>query len=137
VAREIYAIVNPVSGGGKGQTILREIDKMEKGRDNDKRMYTVCTEKKGHRNAGSLTKEAIREGYDLIIGVGGNGTLNEIANELTKSNRKIPLAIIPAGKGNDFAKALNIPLSPKQALDLAIHGRPMPIDVGKVNGRTL
>ncbi len=64
------------------------------------------TERKGH--ATELAKEYARKGYRYIVGVGGDGTLNEIARPLV-NNKEVVVGIIPAGTGNDFIQILGFP----------------------------
>jgi YegS/Rv2252/BmrU family lipid kinase len=73
------------------------------------------TETAGHSVV--LAEQAIREGYTHIICVGGDGSLNEVANGLMKAKANVPsdvwnnirLGVLPMGTGNDFAKTLNTP----------------------------
>jgi YegS/Rv2252/BmrU family lipid kinase len=70
---------------------------------------------------------------DLIIAVGGDGTVNEVASVLTETT--IPLGIIPVGSGNGLARHLLIPLKFEAALDKAMHGHEIGIDVGLLNNK--
>jgi len=80
-----------------------------------------------------FTKKAIEENASRIIAVGGDGTVNEVASVLTETT--IPLGIIPIGSGNGLARHLNIPLQFEAALDKAMHGREIGIDVGLLNNK--
>jgi YegS/Rv2252/BmrU family lipid kinase len=84
-------------------------------------------------HASQLTKQAVTEGADKIIAIGGDGTINEVASSLLYSS--IPLGIIPMGSGNGLARHLGIPLSFTKALDRAINGQQITIDAGKWNDR--
>jgi YegS/Rv2252/BmrU family lipid kinase len=84
-------------------------------------------------HASVLTKQAVNEGAEKIIAIGGDGTINEVASSLLYSS--IPLGIIPMGSGNGLARHLGIPLSFKKALDRAINGQQITIDAGKWNDR--
>jgi|Deesub1362B_J571_1020462.scaffolds.fasta_scaffold00609_17 YegS/Rv2252/BmrU family lipid kinase len=83
-----------------------------------------------------LTRESIKEGFNFIVGVGGDGTLNEIANGFFEENKIInpeaTMGIIPSGTGCDFIKSLNIPKKIKNALEIIKSGTPSLIDIGKV-----
>ena len=70
---------------------------------------------------------------ERIVVLGGDGTINLAAQELAFSD--IPLGIIPAGKGNDFAKFLNLPVNPLEALWIARLFGKEKVSLGKVNGR--
>lgn len=87
-----------------------------------------------------LTRTAIKNGSELIIGVGGDGTMNEIANGFYEDkkiiNPETTLGIVPSGTGCDFTKSLNIPSSLKSALETIIQAPSSLIDVGRVTFRT-
>ncbi len=78
---------------------------------------------------------AAKEGADMIVAVGGDGTLNEVVNGVLRSGWEGRLAIVPAGTANDFASSLGIPLDIQGAVDVAIGGVPRAVDVGLLNGR--
>lgn len=89
-----------------------------------------------HGDAARYVAEAINLGCETVIAGGGDGTINEVAGALARLGEKAPvLGIIPLGTANDFATACNIPLSPEQALQLAVKGRVVDIDLAKVNDR--
>lgn len=83
-----------------------------------------------------ITRDAIKSGSDLIIGVGGDGTMNEIANGFFEDrkiiNPEATLGIVPSGTGCDFTKSLNIPSGLKNALKVITQARSALIDIGKV-----
>ena len=81
----------------------------------------------------NFAKKAIEEKANRIIAVGGDGTVNEVASAITETT--IPLGIIPIGSGNGLARHLNIPLQFEAALDKAINGHEIAIDVGLLNNR--
>ncbi|MCS3407605.1 lipid kinase YegS [Serratia sp. AKBS12] len=86
-------------------------------------------------DAARYVAEGVKLGVSNIIAGGGDGTINEVAAALvTLPEQQRPiLGILPLGTANDFAMACNIPLVPEQALNLAIKGRAVPIDLAKVN----
>ncbi|MFU2316348.1 lipid kinase YegS [Rahnella sp. PCH160] len=87
-----------------------------------------------HRDAARYVAEAVKLGCQTVIAGGGDGTINEVAGALAQFGEKAPvLGIIPLGTANDFATACNIPLAPEQALQLAVKGRVVDIDLAKVN----
>lgn len=89
-----------------------------------------------HGDAARYVAEAVNLGCETVIAGGGDGTINEVAGALARLGEKAPvLGIIPLGTANDFATACNIPLSPEQALQLAVKGRVVDIDLAKVNDR--
>ncbi|MBC7544400.1 MAG: diacylglycerol kinase family lipid kinase [Candidatus Sericytochromatia bacterium] len=85
------------------------------------------------RDAERLARRAVSEGYDLVIGAGGDGTLNELTQGL--AGTPVPLAILPGGTTNVLARELGLPLSINGALELIPRGRAKPIDLGIANGR--
>lgn len=86
-------------------------------------------------DAARYVDEAIELGCETVIAGGGDGTINEVAGALAqyKGQRRPVLGIVPLGTANDFATACNIPLEPEQALQLAVKGRAVDIDLAKVN----
>lgn len=87
-----------------------------------------------------LAKQAGEDGYDLVVALGGDGTVHEVVNGLmqVKAEKRPALGVVPIGSGNDFAYANGIPLSSNQAMALALSGDPQPIDLGLLtdeNGR--
>jgi len=66
----------------------------------------------------------------VVVAVGGDGTINEVANGLIGSGKR--LGIIPTGSGNDFIKSVRIPSAPSLALDLLVSGKRVEVDVGIV-----
>ncbi len=86
-----------------------------------------------------ISRVALKEGTELVIGVGGDGTMNEIANGFYE-NRKIinpeaALGIVPSGTGCDFTKSLNIPFRLKNALEVITQAPSSLIDIGRVSFR--
>lgn len=125
-------IVNPESNKGRTKKRWKEIKEALKAFI--KEFKYEFTERPFQ--AIELSKRAIKEGTDLIVGVGGDGTINEIANGFYENekiiNPKTVLAIIPSGSGCDFIRSLNIPLSLKQALKVITQAPSSWIDIGKV-----
>ena len=95
----------------------------------------VDTEKPTH--ATQICREAAREGYDLVVAFGGDGTVNEAANGLVGSDT--PLSVLPGGATNVFCRALGIPGDVVDAtehlLRMADAFEPRRVDLGRVNER--
>jgi diacylglycerol kinase (ATP) len=73
---------------------------------------------------------------DTVVIVGGDGSVFEVVNGLARSsNLGVTIGIIPAGSGNDFAKALGLPRDFAAAVDVVTRGATSPVDLGTVNGR--
>ncbi len=124
---KILFIINPISGKGKAKNIeniiLSNIDA------NIFDCHCVYTEYGKH--AVELSKNAINQGFNTIIAVGGDGTVNEVASSLVYSNTKF--GIIPLGSGNGLARFLKIPLNTKKAIKLINKNHSQKIDTIKVN----
>jgi YegS/Rv2252/BmrU family lipid kinase len=82
--------------------------------------------------AAALARQAPHSLDRVLVG-GGDGTLNAALPELLRAGA--PIGVIPLGTANDFAGALGIPGELRAALRVALDGRPMRVDVGRVNGR--
>lgn len=122
-------IVNPVSGGGKYAGLAQRIEEMLKERGEVCRyFYTEC-ENDGDRQA----RLAIENGCDAVVCIGGDGTLSEVVREMAGSGKT--LYIVPCGTGNDFVRALGLPLDPIEAFKRQLDGEERRIDCGSVNGR--
>jgi diacylglycerol kinase family enzyme len=95
----------------------------------------VDTEKRDH--ATQLCREAAREGYDVVVAFGGDGTVNEAANGLAGS--ETPLTCLPGGSTNVWCRTLGIPNDVVDAtehlLRIADDFRPRHVDLGRVNER--
>lgn len=89
------------------------------------------TEAAGH--ATELARTAAARGRDVVIAVGGDGTINEVVNGLTGSTTA--LAVIPAGTANVWATEVELPRHPAAIARLLDYGETHRIDVGVVNGR--
>jgi len=121
---KIMVIVNLTSGVGRGAKAGQEIARLLE-------LDSVYTTPE--KTAADIAKEAVKECYQRIIVVGGDGTLHEAANGLIGSD--ISMGIVPSGVGNDFSKALAIPQNTKEALHVALTGQVMPIDLGKIDDK--
>ncbi len=85
--------------------------------------------------AEACARQAADAGRAVII-VGGDGSVHEVVNGVLASGQRVPLGIVAAGSGNDYAwNTLNLPHDPVQALDRAFRGRLLDVDAGRVNGR--
>ena len=125
-------IVNPESNKGKTRKRWNQIREALK--SFLKEFKCEFTEKP--LQAIEISIVALKEGTELIVGVGGDGTMNEIANGFYE-NRKIinpeaALGIVPSGTGCDFTKSLNIPLGLKNALEVITQAPSSLIDIGRV-----
>ena len=87
-----------------------------------------------------ITRRAIKKGFDLIVSVGGDGTLNECVNGFFRGEKRVEnpplLGVLPFGRGSDFARCLGIPLKPEKALERLKGRGSRPVDVGRIVCRT-
>jgi diacylglycerol kinase family enzyme len=95
----------------------------------------IDTNARGH--ATELSREAAREGYDVVVAFGGDGTVNEAANGLAGS--ETPLCCLPGGRANVYCRMLGIPADVVEATEhlllMADDWRPRRVDLGLVNER--
>jgi len=85
------------------------------------------------RHATELARTAIDDGCSVVVAVGGDGTVNEVAPALVGT--PATLGLLPLGSGNGLARDLGVPLRTADALEVLLHGRPRMIDVGCANDR--
>ena len=79
--------------------------------------------------------ESATAGADVVVAAGGDGTLNEVVNGLAAGSRRPPIAVVPLGTANDFAIGLGIPADVAGALEVALDGAPLTVDLPLVNDR--
>lgn len=87
----------------------------------------------GPLHATELARQAIAEGCDTVVAMGGDGTINEVATGLIDT--KTTLGLIPCGSGNGLGRHLGIPKPNQLAFDTLLKGRLRVIDTGEANGR--
>ena len=108
--KKIVFIMNPISGSGSKKGIPEAIDKYL---DTELFDYEIrTTEYAGH--ACHIATEAKEQGVDVVVAVGGDGTVNEVARAIVESNTA--LGIIPCGSGNGLARHLMLPMNVKKCL---------------------
>lgn len=86
-------------------------------------------------DATEAARAACEIGFDLIIAVGGDGTVNEVLNGVAEYDQRPILGIIPMGTVNDFASALYIDNDIEAAVDTIVNGQTMFIDIGQMNNK--
>ena len=94
-----------------------------------KRFFLLTSKYKGHTSV--LTKNAIKQNANIIVACGGDGTINEIINQIV--NTKIKLGILPLGSGNGIAKHFKIPNNIYHALNLIVSNNSKFSDLGKID----
>ena len=128
--KKLLFIINPVAGRRQYRRFLADIIRVfsEKGY-----MVTVyLTEKAG--DATAVSRELCGE-YELLVCLGGDGTLNEIINGVISSGKNIPIGYIPAGSTNDFANSLDIEEDLLSAAEDIVDGAERRVDAVSFGGR--
>lgn len=127
IKKKIIFILNPHSGTQSKQNVPGIIaDRI----DTNKFDYEVkFTEYAGH--AAVIARDCVERGIDIVVAVGGDGTVNEVARSLVHS--QTALGIIPCGSGNGLARHLRIPIDFKKAIDLINQCRIESLDYGVIN----
>ncbi|MBB5181767.1 diacylglycerol kinase (ATP) [Planomicrobium koreense] len=127
-ARIIY---NPTSGRELFRKHLPEVlEKMEKAG-----YETSCHATTAEGDATIAAADAVKRKFDLIVAVGGDGTLNEVVSGVSGFEERPKIGLIPMGTTNDFARAVHIPRDINKAVDIIIEGNSIPVDVGLMNDR--
>lgn len=127
--KNILFIINPISGGTRKLNFPALANSALDLTKFDARF--VYTQSPNHAN--ELALEAIQNNIDIIVAVGGDGTINEIASAV-ESTDKI-MAIVPYGSGNGLARSLKIPLNVKNAVSRINNLNARKIDSGVLNGK--
>lgn len=105
-------VVNPISGVGKQKKIE---SLLKENLNQDLIDYTVRYTERIHHGT-EIAREAVDQGYDCVVAVGGDGSVNDVAQGLKDSG--VTMGIIPCGSGNGLARSLKIPLTPAAAIRL-------------------
>ncbi len=127
--RHIVAIINPVSGTGKKDKIPRLIDTVVDNDSNDVSIF--MSEYAGH--AHEIAAQAASDGADIVVAIGGDGTVNEVGSALCGTDTA--LAIVPCGSGNGLARHLRISMNASRALQVLKNGVVGVFDYCTVNNK--
>lgn len=125
--KKVVFITNPISGTQSKKQVLQCIDQYI-----DKSKYdceTVHTQYAGH--AVELAAKAVERKADIVVAIGGDGTVNEVGKSLVHTDTA--LGIIPCGSGNGLARHLQLPMDAKGAIDVINEGVMEEVDYGKIN----
>ncbi|HCC78593.1 MAG: hypothetical protein A2X25_09770 [Chloroflexi bacterium GWB2_49_20] len=131
MTRKVKLILNPMADLGNAWKAARDLRPIIAEYGNADWSGTVYP-----LHALELARQAGEQGYDLVIAVGGDGTVHEVINGLMQlpEERRPILGVVPVGSGNDFAHAAGVPVNPVEALKLALYGQPNRMDVGILRG---
>ena len=125
--QKILFIVNPISGVGRHKTVEKLIDEcLDRTAFDYELSYT-----KAAKHAIELSSQAVKENFNIVVAVGGDGSVNEIGKSLVGTTTA--LAILPCGSGNGAARHMKIPMNLKKAMEVVNRGNVKKIDTFKVN----
>jgi diacylglycerol kinase (ATP) len=127
MTRRVKLILNPMADLGNAWKVARDLRPIIAEYGNADWSGTVYP-----THATDLARQAGEQGYEIVIAVGGDGTVHEIVNGLMQlpEDKRPMLGVVPVGSGNDFAYAMGLPTDPVEALKLALSGQPSRVDVG-------
>jgi len=125
--QKVKLILNPMADMGNAWRVANDLRPIIVQHGNADWSGTVYP---GH--AIELAKQAGLDGYDMVVAVGGDGTVHEVVNglmQVPEAQRPV-LGIVPVGSGNDFAHVVGVPMQAEQALFNALNGEPTLVDIG-------
>ena len=120
-------ITNPISGKGAAAAVAEQASQRLTAEGYTGRLE--LTTQAGDANR--IAQEAIENGSHWIIACGGDGTIHEVVNAIAEKP-EVMLGVLPCGKGNDFAEALQIPTKPMEAIEVLLQGATRQVDLGKI-----
>ncbi|MBU2552860.1 MAG: diacylglycerol kinase family lipid kinase [Bacteroidetes bacterium] len=127
--KKLMFIVNPHSGGKKHEQLTKSVERLiDANRFDTQIVYTQYA-----RHASEISRQAVTDGIDVLVAVGGDGTINEVASEIVNTN--VVLGIVPMGSGNGLARHLGIPRQIDKAIALINQSVHTKIDTCTVNGQ--
>lgn len=126
--KRLLVIINPISGISSKKSVVNAITSNIDMKKFDVMMH--FTQYPGHATV--LAEEAVKNKVDVVVAVGGDGTVNEVAKALVGTSAV--LGIIPCGSGNGLARHLHIPMDVRKAVQVINEGETIAIDSLKVNG---
>ncbi|PFG06421.1 YegS/Rv2252/BmrU family lipid kinase [Bacillus sp. es.034] len=129
--KKAMLIVNPSSGKELGEQYSEHALQTMK----EMGYETFLRLTKGEGDAMEFAREACEKRYDFLAAMGGDGTINEAINGMAEQEYRPLFGLIPLGTVNDFARALNIPMEPEEAIDIFKQNHVQKTDVGKLNDR--
>ncbi|GGN94496.1 diacylglycerol/lipid kinase family protein [Saccharibacillus kuerlensis] len=128
--KQAMIIINPSSGKELALEYLRKVEDIlhtEAGYD------VVVNETTKELDATNFCIDACKQEFDLVVSIGGDGTLHETINGLLDQKHRPKLGIIPLGTVNDFARAMHIPLDPEEAIHTLTSTRRRHVDMARIN----
>ncbi|KAA6327696.1 putative lipid kinase YegS [termite gut metagenome] len=126
--KNMVFVINPIAGTRSKRFIFELLNRFT---DKEKFSWEAIKTKRAG-DAVNIANQAVQEGVDMVVAVGGDGTVNEVARSLVHTSTA--LGIIPYGSGNGLARHLQIPLEPQRAIEVLNEEIIDTIDYGKING---
>ena len=127
-------ILNPTAGHGNGLHAQPQIEQLFS--QHNVSYNLALTKQPGHGI--ELTRQAIQDGYGVIVAAGGDGTVNEVVNGLMQAKLEgmpiPPLGVLSVGRGNDFAGSVGIPTEVEAGFKALVDGNRRIVDIGRVVG---
>jgi diacylglycerol kinase (ATP) len=127
--KKAMLIVNPSSGKEEALNYVEELE----GILNQQGYEVSVSQTEKELDATKFCQSACKDEFELVVSLGGDGTLHETINGLIDEQHPPRLGIIPMGTVNDFARALNIPLDPEKAIDVLRNHQTRKVDIGTFN----
>lgn len=124
----ILFIINPAAGKNKSDNVIPLIKKAIEKKGGVRYKIEVT---KASGDAINISKKGLQDGYNTIVAVGGDGTINEVAEGILSEGYG-KLGIIPVGTGNDLARSLGLPKEVHKAIDIVLNNKSEEIDVGRI-----
>jgi len=129
--KRIRFIINPISGNNKNANVKALIEKnIDKSQYNCEYRNTEYT-----KHATQLAVEAVNENIDIVVAVGGDGTVNEVSKALIGTN--VQFGIVPSGSGNGLGRFLKIPLKAENAIKVINQNKLFRMDAIQINDEYL
>lgn len=128
--KKLLFIINPKAGLKKNKHYIDDAVKVFE--DSGYKVGIKYTKK---RADGTNIAKEFGDKVDLVVCMGGDGTLNEVMQGMIEGNVNTPLGYIPAGSTNDFATSLGLSGDPKEEAEFIVSHEARPLDLGKFNGR--
>ncbi len=125
--QSVLIVVNPISGKGRGKRAARELREALDQRGIRAELFETRA-----RDEAPARLRSLGEPVDLVVAVGGDGTLREVLDGL--ADRDVPVGILPFGTSNCLALQLGIPRAVRANLEILLRGKTIALDVMRANG---